>query len=336
MIVKHYLLLPAMAAALGISAVVVAADSSPSDGPESVAIFARLDANQDGKLTADEVPAERKQLFDRLIRIADEDGDGALGAAEFEAGLRPRDEPSTADAESRANRRATLGKNKPDFGQILQRLDANGDGKVTLDEVPDARREQFNKLLGRLDKNGDEELSSDEFPSRPDPAPAAAQRPAETPQDVLLAVKRKGKPGKGKGGDAQKAFSRLDKNGDGKLTADEAPADRPQLIARLMSRADKDNDQAVSLAEFAAVDRERMQQGGAGGKRPDASPANKRAGGAEGRSRGLIAVLDTDQNGKLSNAEISAAVDVLRKLDTDGDGELSPREIVGGGNPRNP
>lgn len=335
--------LPAMAALVLIST--ARGDDAPSsEGAEATVMFAKLDANQDGKLTSDEVPADRKQLFERLVRIADKDGDGALVVIEFTAGLKPAEEPNAAvAAQSREERRAGKGKNKgekkPDIGQVLKRLDANGDGKVTMDEVPEKRREQFGKLLGRLDKNGDKELSGDEFPGGPrgDAKPpevktdaAAAPNAAAKPQ-AAQGKPGKGMPGKGKPGDALKVFSRLDKNSDGKLTADEAPEDRPQFVTRLISRGDKDNDQAVSLAEFVAVGRERMQKGAPGANKPAAAAPGRPAVGPDGRPRGLIAVLDTDNDGKLSSSEISAAGDALRKLDSDGDGEVTPREIFGGG-----
>lgn len=315
-----------MAAALVLISTARGEEAPNRDGTDAAAMFAKLDANQDGKLTADEVPQDRKQLFERLVRIADKDGDGVLVVAEFVAGLQPAEEPKVSvAAESREERRAAKGKNKgqnrPEIGQVLKRLDANSDGKVTMDEVPENRREQFGKLLSRLDKNGDKELSRDEFPNKP--------RPDGTPAEGDKPEAEKGKPGKA-GGDALRIFSRLDKNSDGKLTADEAPAERAQFISRMIDRGDKDGDKAISLAEFVAVGRERMQQGGPDGKRPE-----RPAGGPEGRPRGLIAALDADHDGKLSSAEVSAASDALRKLDTDGDGELTPRELFEAAGPKN-
>ena len=38
---------------------------------------------------------------------------------------------------------------------MVKRLDRNGDGRVTPDEVPEKRKEQFQRLLARLDRNGD-------------------------------------------------------------------------------------------------------------------------------------------------------------------------------------
>ena len=49
------------------------------------------------------------------------------------------------------------------FGaELFKRADANKDGKVSLDEVPQERRERFKKLLERADKDGDHALSVEE------------------------------------------------------------------------------------------------------------------------------------------------------------------------------
>lgn len=54
------------------------------------------------------------------------------------------------------------------------------------------------------------------------------------------------------------------------------------------------------------------------------------------RPPGLLALFDTDHDGRLSAAEIAAAPAILRKLDTDGDGQLSGRELMPPRPPRPP
>jgi hypothetical protein len=49
------------------------------------------------------------------------------------------------------------------FGaELFKKADANKDGKVSLDEVPEDRREGFKKLLKKADKDGDHALSAEE------------------------------------------------------------------------------------------------------------------------------------------------------------------------------
>ncbi len=140
---------------------------SESDGTDPAAIFADLDVNKDGELTADEVPEDRQRLFERLVRKADGNGDSKLTSDEFAAGLQgppdKLDEETTEKPES-STRPSREGRPAP--GQFFERLDANGDGKVSIEEVPEERREGFKRLIERGDKDGDEGLSKEELRRR--------------------------------------------------------------------------------------------------------------------------------------------------------------------------
>jgi Ca2+-binding EF-hand superfamily protein len=200
------------------------------------ALFSSLDANKDGQLTADEVPAEKKGLFDRLVRRSDKNGDGHLSAEEFAAGL------SAGPAEGPKSELPTAGdqpptpEKRPNAERIFRRLDANSDGILTLNEVPEERRRMVVQVLKRLKKDNDAGLTRDEF------------------VQVL-----NGRPG-------------------GEPPA--RPSRPPQLPPGLPPRG------------------------------------------------GLFLLLDSDRDGKLSSGEISAAVDVLKKLDRDGDGNVTVGELI--------
>jgi hypothetical protein len=45
---------------------------------------------------------------------------------------------------------------------MFERLDANDDGKISVDEVPEKRKEGFLKMLEKADKDGDKALDKDE------------------------------------------------------------------------------------------------------------------------------------------------------------------------------
>ncbi|HEY2881354.1 MAG TPA: hypothetical protein VGJ15_02950 [Pirellulales bacterium] len=68
--------------------------SKPADN--AGALFDKLDLNHDGQITADEVPAEQRRLFQRLLRRNDRNNDGKLSREEFIAGM-AEDQPRRAD-----------------------------------------------------------------------------------------------------------------------------------------------------------------------------------------------------------------------------------------------
>src|SRR4051812_47302387 len=70
--------------------------------------------------------------------------------------------------------------------ELFNRLDANHDGAITVEEVTSENHSLFERLLRRADSNGDKSLSREEFlaslvPSRPE-RPVEAKEPANLPQ----------------------------------------------------------------------------------------------------------------------------------------------------------
>ena len=121
--------------------------------PEQVMEY--LDRNADGKLSPDEVPNERREMFERGVRFGDRDGDGALDleelrrimqwrkaqlAAQAAFGSSTSDTAPGTDAKPAATKRGGKNKNKNKKaagqrgGGRLARLDADHDGKLSPDE----------------------------------------------------------------------------------------------------------------------------------------------------------------------------------------------------------
>jgi Ca2+-binding EF-hand superfamily protein len=202
---------------------------------------------------------------------------------------------------------------------IFDRLDSNKDGSITSDEVAEERKSFFERLLRTGDKDKDGKLTREEFaaanqderPRRPDgDQPGAPRRPEGAPPI-----------------DPERAFRFMDRNGDGKVTADELPEERREMFKNNISRADKDGDGAINLEEFkgsmealARLMGRGPMPGGLGGP-PNLANAP------------FFRAIDANGDGKLSGDELAKAGDALKTLDRNKDGALTPEELAPPGGP---
>jgi Ca2+-binding EF-hand superfamily protein len=246
---------------------------------EAGAIFARLDVNQDGFVTAGEVSEQQKALFERLLRTDDTNGDKQLSREEFQSGLTPDGNARQPLAGGPPGR---PGGGPPPVAprQMFERLDANQDGKLTREELPERMREGF----ARLDASGDGTLSLDElargiaagmpqppgFARRPDVLPPGARGDALRPALAAIDANRDGELSKEEIAGAAKALLSLDRNGDGQLTRDELAAPGPGVPGRpgglggalreRLRQADENRDGKLSKEETPPFLRERFEQ----------------------------------------------------------------------------
>lgn len=102
--------------------------------------FEDLDADGDGKITPEEMAGHMQARFDG----ADSDGDGALS----------RDELIARMTERQAERMAKYA------DHMIERHDANADGKLSIDEM---RADRQGKMFKRADTDGDGAISAEEF-----------------------------------------------------------------------------------------------------------------------------------------------------------------------------
>ena len=118
-----------LAAVIGISAVgATHADSRGGHhGDRLDMLFERFDANQDGKITKQEIDTRRKQTMDKY----DADKDGTLSLGEFQGVFN----------EIMRHRMV----------RMFQRIDRDGDAKLTEKEIT----RLLDRMMGKLDRNGD-------------------------------------------------------------------------------------------------------------------------------------------------------------------------------------
>lgn len=135
----------AVAGAIGLAALIPAFAANDNHGQMRAhgpaAFFEKMDADGDGKVTAEEMTAARAAEF----TAADTNGDGFLSKDEILAKAR---EHAQARMEMRADK-------------MIERGDADGDGKISLAEAD--QHPPMERMLARLDTDGDGAISMDEL-----------------------------------------------------------------------------------------------------------------------------------------------------------------------------
>ncbi len=279
---------------------VVLAQDAPLVEKTPEKLFDELDTNGDGKLTADEAGSERKQAFERFLRVGDKDGNGELTREEFLAAAIPQArKPASPEGDS-PRVRPPGGEPQFDPREFVQRLDKNSDGKIALDELPERMRDRAKEIF---EKAGKKELSTEEFGREMAQAMRAGQ-------------------GGGRGDNPGEMLKRLDANGDGKVTLEEIPEAMRDRFRPLFDRAGKTEFSIEQLTQLMARGRNPGQPGDPAGPRPD--------GPMERPLPSFFRKLDTDHDGKLSKEELQKAGDLLAELDANGDGVLDVPELMGG------
>jgi len=143
--------LTALGVGLAVAAVAIAQEPADPQGkkddarPERPAprrgdFFSMHDTDKDGKLTLDELTAPMK----KLIAEADKNEDGVLTKEEYDAAMKKRREERRRAAEQPGGEKpegaphggpgAFGGRRRPSAEELFKRMDADGNGSVTLEE----------------------------------------------------------------------------------------------------------------------------------------------------------------------------------------------------------
>jgi Ca2+-binding EF-hand superfamily protein len=297
---------------------------------DAARLFASLDANSDGQLTAQEAGKEQRLLFKRLLRTSDENGDGRLSADELAAGLLPvRAEKELVEKQ---------GSKLPGSDALLvmlARMDVNKDQQLDAKEIPADYRLVFGLMTERGDANKDGRLDTREIAQNaPQLGLAATMGAARMQINVLAELARMpkaemesmermdayGRSAEMMSSPAQAAemFTRLDANGDKLVSPEEASGPFADRLQQMLPRLDRDGDGKLSQTEFTEMARRISAF--------EQTPADPQA--VKRTVRQLLKRFDGDGDRQLSVQELPRRMaENFDRTDQDANGKLDAREL---------
>ncbi|HEX3998300.1 MAG TPA: EF-hand domain-containing protein [Pirellulales bacterium] len=226
-------------------------------------LFDELDTGQKGTLSADQLPPDKRGLFERLLRLAGKPAGGQLTRAEFVAQLKSITDPPPAAASSSpagsSNSESsktskldipaspTPARKQIDPGKLFDRLDKDHKGKLSIDDVPEPRQKLLKRLLRQTGKPEDGSLTKQEFVKAVD----TLLKKGQTIGAGKGAGKKAAAPAAGQSFDVDKLVSRLmqrSTRADGKLTK----SDLPDRMQTRFEKIDENHDGLVDENELRA------------------------------------------------------------------------------------
>ena len=325
---------------------------------EAGKFFKSLDVNDDGILKRDEVAEEQYKFFDRMVRAGDTDGNGELTRAEFVEVLKKMNRAGNKQGDGQQRRRGDF---SPE--EMFRRLDADGDKRITRDEVPEPARQRLFPLFDRL---GKDELTLEDLetirqqqtrqPQQELRPPEEGREPREPRPDRMMPDPRHPPF-------PPPFFHLLDRDHNGLISKDEL-----SKAADIYDELNHNRDEGLDVAELMGPppqggpprpgfggppprfderrpDGERMPP--RDGHRPeerdapprerasagDHNPDQERKAGPEGGDKlsEIFSRLDRDADGQLSEGELPERLrEKIGQVDKNEDGKISEDEFVSG------
>jgi len=190
-------------------------------------------------------------------------------------------------------------------GAMIERLDTDKDGKVSLAEF----KANASVAFKAFDADGNGQVTKDEIKARRE----AFKEARKAVHDAAKADRAKAREALRAGGPymlpgAGRMFEKADTDKNGTLSEAEVLA----VAEKAFERRDTNKDGAIDTADARPGKKGKGHHGKDGGKRAER----------------MLERLDTDKDGKISQAEMLArATQTFQRLDTDGNGEVTKAEV---------
>ena len=296
----------------------------------------RLDKNNDGKISKDEIPEEGPARFLREMMA------------------RQNKDSITADDFEQIRRRMADGApgGRPNLNpeDQFKRMDANGDGKVTLDEIPEQFRDRARPLFERAKKDV---LSLNDVVAfaqarEGERRAGDGERGEAARKSEGDAARRTEGEGRKKEGEARKPEGEARKpegearKPEGEARKPEGEARKPEGEARKKEGGDRPEVRKTEGQPEGVRRREGDSRPSEGSRPPegvrrgpgvDAPRGVGDRGPGEGQRRGpmprFFELIDNNHDGRITREELGRLKEVFGELDRNKDGELDPSELFG-------
>ncbi len=222
-------------------------------------LFGRLDTDGDRLVRANELAPDQQWLFQRLLRLGDENNDQALDESEWRSALHPRRPPKPIEEKTAGNFPGAEA-----VRLLLLKIDTDRNGLLTAEEVPSELRPLFEQMVSQIDRNADGQVNRRELArAGPQLSRLALRLVRRSKIDVSKELRRLDKA---QGSAAHRfddeptvtsqmsgpkqalaIFKRLDTNKDGQISRDEVQG----RLAKRFDRADRNNDGLLDRDEIA-------------------------------------------------------------------------------------
>lgn len=259
----------------------------------------QLDKNNDGKLQKDELPEPMRERFGRVFEKLGKD---ELSREDFGRALAELGPPPGAPGAG--------GRMNESPEDRFKRMDANSDGKVTLDEIPEQFRDRVKPMFERAKK---ETLTLDDMKAFAQAREGDARREGDR---------------KPEGDRPREGERRPEGRPDGDRPGARRPQGQPPREGERRPEGDRPRDGERRPEGNPPRDGDRRPEGRPGerppqgGRRPDGD-------GPRGPMPRFFELLDKNKDGRLSRDELDRLKEVFGELDRNKDGQLDGAELLG-------